>query len=201
GTYSGVGRWGLFMEPGAITIGKPTGAGKNFKVSNYNADSTKSDLLTVDQDGILSLTNTTASTSSSTGSITTPGGIGISKTTNASSVSNGGSFTTAGGMAVAQDLYIGGVLYETSDLRLKENIKSLDSEPLPDINLLNPVKYTKKGFDRTEIGLIAQELKEIFPEFVNGTEEIGYSIDYQKLSVLALLYIKQLNNKINSLLM
>ncbi|HEY9704951.1 MAG TPA: right-handed parallel beta-helix repeat-containing protein, partial [Allocoleopsis sp.] len=55
GTYSGVGRWGLFMEPGAITIGKPTGAGKNFKVSNYNADSTKSDLLTVNESGDLTL--------------------------------------------------------------------------------------------------------------------------------------------------
>ncbi|HEY9704254.1 MAG TPA: hypothetical protein V6C58_17515, partial [Allocoleopsis sp.] len=77
GTYSGVGRWGLFMEPGAITIGKPTGAGKNFKVSNYNADSTKSDLLTVNDSGDLSLTSTTASTNTTTGSITTPGGVGI----------------------------------------------------------------------------------------------------------------------------
>jgi len=38
GNYSGIGRWGLFMESGSITIGSPAGAG-NFKYSTYNADS------------------------------------------------------------------------------------------------------------------------------------------------------------------
>ena len=51
--------------------------------------------------------NTTASTSNSTGALTTAGGIGITNTTDASSSSNGGTFTTAGGAAIAKKLYVG----------------------------------------------------------------------------------------------
>ena len=51
---------------------------------------------------------TTATTSSTTGSITTPGGISTSNTNNAISYTNGGSFTAGGGGAFARDLYVGG---------------------------------------------------------------------------------------------
>jgi len=50
GIYNGLGRWGLFMEPNYLTIGFPSGNG-NFKISKYNADSTKTDLLTVTEAG------------------------------------------------------------------------------------------------------------------------------------------------------
>ncbi|HEY9701500.1 MAG TPA: hypothetical protein V6C58_03600, partial [Allocoleopsis sp.] len=78
---------------------------------NIGSNTIGSKKLTVTGD--FHVTNSAASTSSSTGSITTPGGIGISNTTNASSVSNGGSFTTAGGIAVAKDIYSGQSLFVT----------------------------------------------------------------------------------------
>lgn len=53
------------------------------------------------------LTNTTASNSSITGSLTTLGGISISNTTDSSSSSNGGTFTTDGGAAIAKSMYVG----------------------------------------------------------------------------------------------
>ncbi len=52
-------------------------------------------------------TGTTASTSSTTGSVTLLGGIGINNTTDATSSTNGGSFSTAGGLAVAKQLFVG----------------------------------------------------------------------------------------------
>ena len=61
--------------------------------------------------GITNLSSSTASTSSSTGSLTLAGGIGISKTTDSSSITNGGTFTTAGGIAVAKSAWFGGTVY------------------------------------------------------------------------------------------
>ncbi len=58
----------------------------------------------------ISSTDTTASTSSSTGSITLSGGLGISNVTDASSSINGGSLTSAGGAAFAKSVFIGGNL-------------------------------------------------------------------------------------------
>jgi mucin-19 len=49
----------------------------------------------------------TASTSNTTGALTTSGGLGISNTTDATSTTNGGSITTSGGLAVAKKVYIG----------------------------------------------------------------------------------------------
>ncbi len=53
GKYANMGRWGLFMEPSAITIGMPNIAGKYFVVAKYNANSTKTDLLSVADSGKL----------------------------------------------------------------------------------------------------------------------------------------------------
>jgi hypothetical protein len=57
--------------------------------------------------GQMNLLSTTASTSSTTGVFTTPGGISSSNTTDATSTTNGGSITTAGGLAVAKKAFIG----------------------------------------------------------------------------------------------
>jgi hypothetical protein len=57
--------------------------------------------------GNANIQSTTASTSNTTGSITTAGGISSSNTTDATSSTNGGSVTTAGGLAVAKKAFIG----------------------------------------------------------------------------------------------
>lgn len=58
--------------------------------------------------GVLSVFNTTASTSDATGAISLLGGIGISNTTEATSSTNGGTITTAGGVGIAKKLFVGG---------------------------------------------------------------------------------------------
>lgn len=76
---------------------------------NFYTGSTKR--MTLDNNGRLNLTVTTASTSNTTGSFTTAGGIGISNVTDATSTTNGGTFTTAGGAAIAKKLYVGTDFY------------------------------------------------------------------------------------------
>jgi hypothetical protein len=69
--------------------------------------------------GNIGVDSTTASTSNTTGSITTAGGLGISNTTDATSSTNGGSITTAGGLAVAKKAFIGTDLTVSGDSILR----------------------------------------------------------------------------------
>jgi hypothetical protein len=55
GAYSGAGRWGLFMQASALTMGKvSTGA---FKWVNFNEDSTETELLRIDSAGNVGIGN------------------------------------------------------------------------------------------------------------------------------------------------
>jgi len=58
GNYDGQGRWGLFMEPSAITIGMPAIAAKKIRFAKYNADSTHTEIAVIDQAGNLFLDGT-----------------------------------------------------------------------------------------------------------------------------------------------
>ncbi|HWQ99289.1 MAG TPA: tail fiber domain-containing protein [Candidatus Methylomirabilis sp.] len=57
-----IGRWGLFMEPHTLIAGISNVAGKSFKVSAWNANSTKTDLMTVMQSGNVGIGNTAPAT-------------------------------------------------------------------------------------------------------------------------------------------
>ena len=83
--------------------------------------------------GIVSITNTTDSTSSSTGALVLSGGIGINDTADAVSSINGGSLTTAGGMAIAKKLFVGtdvsvgGNLTVTGNLTISGTTTTVDT--------------------------------------------------------------------------
>ena len=81
----------------------------------------------------------------------------FSSVTNASAQSMGG--IVGNGANNAQFAII-------SDIREKENIKTIESS-LDKINKLNPVEFDwKKTGEHTKAGFIAQEVEEIFPEYV-----------------------------------
>jgi hypothetical protein len=74
--------------------------------------SAQTEIMRLDGGGVLntislSLSDTTPSTSNSTGSFVSTGGVGISNTTDAASYTNGGTITTAGGAAIAKKLFVG----------------------------------------------------------------------------------------------
>ncbi|MFW6233535.1 MAG: tail fiber domain-containing protein [Nanoarchaeota archaeon] len=95
---------------------------------------------------------------------------------------------------------------DSSDIRLKKNIRPLEN-PLSKIMQFNGVnynwridEYSRMDFnDKTQIGLIAQDVEEIVPELVS-TDSQGYkSISYQKISVLLVESIKDQQNQIDEL--
>jgi hypothetical protein len=97
------------------------------------------------------------------------------------------------------DITVQGHINETSSLRYKENVINLETVT-EKVNKLRPVRYNKIGNAEQEIGLIAEEVSELFPEFVNYNEA-GQpdSLNYTRLSVVLLQTIKELSDKINKL--
>jgi len=97
-----------------------------------------------------------------------------------------------------------GVYTSTSDKKLKKNIEDF-TNIMDRVMQLQPKKYNFKSQSDSEIkyiGLIAQDVKELFPSFVNYSEEDDtYTMDYAGLSVIAIQAIKELkdeNDKLNS---
>jgi hypothetical protein len=107
----------------------------------------------------------------------------------------------------------GGSWTATSDSRVKENVKAY-TKGLTEILLVNPVDYEYNGLAGTTkgakfIGIIAQEIKEIFPETVNTykaklNEEDEektelYNFESTALTFALINAVKELNEKIKML--
>lgn len=60
GNYNGVGRWGVFMEPGTLTFGVPNLSGKNFQFARYDADSSINEVVMfINENGDVNVGTTT----------------------------------------------------------------------------------------------------------------------------------------------
>ena len=82
-----------------------------------------------------------------------------------------------------------------SDRRHKENIRDIIT-PMFSINKLKGRRFRWKASGREDLGFIAQEVEEIFPELVH-TDEGGFkSLDYSKLVPVLVESVKDLNNRI-----
>lgn len=182
-----------------VSIGKPSTAGTADKVANtltftgyqsksYNGSdavsvaipSRVSDL-TNDSGYITSYTdtkNTTGSTNSSSKLYL------IGATSQASSpvtYSNSGVYTQSGAV------YASAGFYDTSDMRVKDNIESIDVSKADKIRLVE--------FDRTDrehhgYGVIAQELETVYPSMVN-TDENGFkTVNYSEIYAVKIKYLE-----------
>jgi hypothetical protein len=99
----------------------------------------------------------------------------------------------------AGNLIIRGTFTEQSSIRFKENIQPLEPA-LAKIEQLNPVTYTKITSQEEEIGLIAEEVAELFPEVVTYNENgQPQGIQYQRLSVILLKAVQELTERVNKL--
>lgn len=87
-----------------------------------------------------------------------------------------------------------------SDKNFKRNIEPLNNS-LENLNKINGVYYewdTDKypSFSKgKQIGLIAQEVKEIYPELVKGNEDSKLSLIYDKIVAILIESIKDLDKK------
>jgi len=90
------------------------------------------------------------------------------------------------------------VAYNTSsDARLKDVTGS--ARGLEVINELNPVAYNWKANGKADEGLIAQEVLDVVPNAVSGSEEDMYQMDYSKLVVHLVAGMKEQQEQIEAL--
>jgi hypothetical protein len=104
-------------------------------------------------------------------------------------LANNGRLTTAAGFDIS------------SDRRLKENIEPInEKETHLKILQLQPKTYNLiSDPDEKHVGLIAQEVKEVFPLLVSENREGMMSLCYDGISILMLQSIKQLQKQIDEL--
>lgn len=182
-----------------VSTGKPSTAGTADKVANtltftgyqsksYNGSAavsvaipSKVSDLTNDSGYITSYTdtkNTTGSTNSSSKLYL------VGATSQASSpvtYSNSGVYTQSGAV------YASAGFYDTSDMRVKDNIESIDVSKADKIRLVE--------FDRTDrehhgYGVIAQELETVYPSMVN-TDENGFkTVNYSEIYAVKIKYLE-----------
>ena len=89
---------------------------------------------------------------------------------------------------------------QSSDARLKKNISAV-TESLDRVLLLEGITYRWKDesvSDKTNIGLVAQEVEKVFPELV-AENDAGYKgIAYSKLTAVLIEAMKEQQEQINS---
>lgn len=81
---------------------------------------------------------------------------------------------------------IGG-FFDTSDARVKANVKEIDASDADKVKLVE--------FDRTDkehhgYGVIAQELEKVYPEMVNTDSEGFKSVNYNELAMVKIKYLE-----------
>ena len=183
-------------------------SGMNWLTIPFNgSNATVNDSIILTEDNYtdyISITDTknTTGTSNSTSKLYLAGGTSQSSA-GVVTYSNSSVYTQSGQLYATQMNATNG-FYETSDARLKnfqEDIKAL--EIISEI----PTKYfTWKKDEIVEnmnpqlhIGTSAQEVQKIYPDLVTANEDGILSVDYARLSVIALAAIKELKAEIDEL--
>ena len=135
---------------------------------------------------------------SSSGNITTGGNIVIPDSGNIGSTSDTDAITIAnsGNVTFGQDVTVNGDVVISSDVRLKSNIVSLGST-LPKLLQIDGKSYEMKG--KQKIGVLAQEIKEVFPELVSEDDNEMLAVNYQGLVPVLINALKDQQNEIDEL--
>ena len=108
---------------------------------------------------------------------------------------NTGDITTPGKINAEQGFF------ETSDIRKKNVIDELPLDKAYElINNCQSIIYTlKDSTDKQQIGLIAQEVQQYFPEVVSENEDGYLSLDYAKLTSVIFRVLKDIIDRLSKL--
>ena len=98
-----------------------------------------------------------------------------------------------GDATVSNDLTVSGDVVVSSDARLKSNIVSLGST-LSRLLLIDGKSYKMKG--KQKIGVLAQDIKEVFPELVTKDANEMLAVNYQGLVPVLINALKEQDGKI-----
>ena len=100
----------------------------------------------------------------------------------------------SGDATIGKDLTIKGDILVSSDARLKANIVSLGST-LAKLLLIDGKTYTMKKDGKQKIGLLAQDIKNVFPELVSEDDHEMLTVNYQGLIPVLINALKELDRK------
>jgi hypothetical protein len=109
-------------------------------------------------------------------------------------------FSTGGSFYAAADI----VAYASSDIRLKDNVVKIES-PLEKLMKLNGYSFTWNDKQTTyeagkkDLGVIAQEVEQVFPEIVKDRENGTKGVMYDKLVPVLIEAIKEQQQQIDEL--
>ena len=101
-----------------------------------------------------------------------------------------------GDTTVSNDLTVSGDVVISSDARLKSNIVSLGST-LPKLLQIDGKSYEMKG--KQKIGVLAQEIQEVFPELVTKDDNEMLAVNYQGLVPVLINALKEQQSEIDRL--
>ena len=113
----------------------------------------------------------------------------------------GGAFVASEAVIIdtSGNLSILGTLTEASSLTIKENIETY-SPSLENISKIRPVRFNKKKSKKKEVGLVAEELAEMFPELVETDEKGNPSgVNYSRAVAVLLHGFKELYKEVKEL--
>ena len=100
-----------------------------------------------------------------------------------------------GNTTISNDLTVSGDVVISSDARLKSNIVSLGST-LPKLLQIDGKSYEMKG--KQKIGVLAQEIQEVFPELVSEDDNEMLAVNYQGLVPVLINALKEQDKIIKS---
>ena len=120
----------------------------------------------------------------------------IGNGTNSSNKSDAFKVMFNGDTTVSNDLTVSGDVVISSDARLKSNIVSLGST-LPKLLQIDGKSYEMKG--KQKIGVLAQEIKEVFPELVSEDDNEMLAVNYQGLVPVLINALKEQQSEIDEL--
>jgi hypothetical protein len=198
--------------------------------------------------GVVSLTDTTDSSSASTGAMTISGGIGVAKNifagtsirslggdfrsikagSDSASVGpfyglmnadasrqwlfqlsaannydlwyyNGSTWVKKSTLDTSGNLSVTGTITESSSIRLKENVRQLDSSLEKVLKLTGVIYDRKDNGNKNEPGLIAEDVYDVIPELVSKDDSgkiVG--IKYTKIIAYLVEAIKELSEEVKS---
>ena len=98
--------------------------------------------------------------------------------------------------ANSSGITVTGTVDSASDVVLKENIKTIDNA-LDKVTKLRGVEYDYKDNKKHSIGVMFQEVEEVLPELVNGSEQ--KSVAYGNIAAVLIEAIKEQNEVINKM--
>lgn len=119
--------------------------------------------------------------------ITLGGGYNNIRIKSGSSTGSGIVIQADDGVRITGSVEASGGFFDTSDARVKTNVKEIDASNADKVRLVE--------FDRTDkehhgYGVIAQELEKVYPEMVNTDDEGFKSVNYNELAMVKIKYLE-----------